>query len=205
MTRLALALLILAAACGGSATGGAAPTPTAPATSAPASAVPTPAPAVATCSTHPATLAVTEGPYFKAGSPERTVLFESGMGGTHLVLTGHVFTTGCRPVAGALLDFWQADATGTYDNTGYRLRGHQSSDASGGYRLETVIPGLYPGRTEHIHVKVQAPGGPVLTTQLFFPGVASNAGDSIYDASLLVTLTDAAGGKEASFDFYVGG
>jgi protocatechuate 3,4-dioxygenase beta subunit len=208
VTRLALALMVLAAACGGSPAGsGAAPATSAPAVSAPAAAsvAPTPKTAVATCSTHVATLAVTEGPYFKAGSPERTVLFEAGMAGTHLVLTGHVFTTGCQPVAGALLDFWQADSSGTYDNTGYRLRGHQTSDAGGGYRLETVIPGLYPGRTEHIHVKVQAPGGPLLTTQLFFPGVAGNAGDSIYDASLLVTLTDATDGKAAGFDFYVGG
>jgi protocatechuate 3,4-dioxygenase beta subunit len=201
VARLALALMVLAAACGGSPAGsGAASAP-----SAPASAAPTPKTAVATCSTHAATLAVTEGPYFKAGSPERTVLFEAGMAGTHLVLTGHVLTTGCQPVAGAPLDFWQADSSGTYDNTGYRLRGHQTSDAGGGYRLETVIPGLYPGRTEHIHVKVQAPGGPLLTTQLFFPGVAGNSADSIYDASLLVTLTDAADGKAAGFDFYVGG
>jgi protocatechuate 3,4-dioxygenase beta subunit len=206
MARLALALVMLAAACGGSsAVIGAAPATTTPTTSAPASAVPTAAPAVAACSGHAATLAVTEGPYFKAGSPERAVLVESGMAGTHLVLTGHVLTTGCQPVAGAILDFWQADASGTYDNTGYRLRGHQTSDAGGGYRLETVIPGQYPGRTEHIHVKVQAPGGPVLTTQLFFPGVAGNAGDSIYDASLLVVLADAADGKAAGYDFYVGG
>ena len=31
--------------------------------------------------------------------------------------------------AGALLDFWQADAKGHYDNSGFRLRGHQFADA----------------------------------------------------------------------------
>src|SRR5207253_11233838 len=136
-----------------------------------------------------------------AGSPERTVLYEAGMAGTQLVLTGRVLTTGCQPITGAVLDFWQADAGGSYDNAGYRLRGHQTVAADGSFRLETVIPGRSPGRTDHIHVKVQAPGGPVLTTQLFFPGVASNAGDSIFNQALLITLSDAAaGGKAGAYD-----
>ena len=186
---LPVAALLLAAAC----TGAQSPAPA-------ATASPT-ASAVAA-----ATPAVTEGPYFKAGSPERTVLYETGMAGTRLVLTGRVLTATCQPVTGAVLDFWQADAGGTYDNSGYRLRGHQTVGADGTFRLETVIPGLYPGRTEHIHVKVQAPGKPVLTTQLFFPGVASNAGDSIFDPALLITLTDSGdGGKAGAYDFYVAG
>ena len=110
----------------------------------------------------------TEGPYFTPNSPERSSLMETGMAGTLLTLSGLVLTRGCRPVQGALLDFWQADDGGSYDNEGYRLRGHQFTDASGAFRLETVVPGLYPGRTRHIHVKVQAPSEPVLTTQLFF-------------------------------------
>ncbi|MGE5264273.1 MAG: hypothetical protein ACM3S0_12900, partial [Acidobacteriota bacterium] len=65
----------------------------------------------------------TEGPYFKASSPERTSLLGLGITGTRLVLTGYVFTADCKPVAHALLDFWQANAKGEYDNTGYTLRG----------------------------------------------------------------------------------
>lgn len=49
----------------------------------------------------------------------------------------------------------------------------------------TVNPGLYPGRTEHIHVKVQAPGGPVLTSQLFFPNAAGNTSDVMFNRALL--------------------
>jgi hypothetical protein len=77
--------------------------------------------------TSPATLtpALTEGPYFKAGSPERTSLLETGMPGIKLVLTGNVLTPDCQPIAGALLEFWQADTNGQYDNSGYTLRGHQ--------------------------------------------------------------------------------
>src|SRR3954453_13880825 len=61
-----------------------------------------------------------EGPYFKPRSPERTSLLDPGLTGSKLVLLGRVLTTDCRPIAGALLDFWQADGTGAYDNTGYR-------------------------------------------------------------------------------------
>jgi len=132
------------------------------------------------------TPAQTEGPYFSPGSPERTDLRESGMAGTPLVVTGFVYDTACRPVAHALLDFWQADSAGRYDNGGFRLRGHQYTAADGSYRLSTVVPGLYTGRTRHVHVKAQLPNGPVLTTQLYFPGEPGNARDSIFDEALLL-------------------
>src|SRR6478672_2952964 len=117
----------------------------------------------------------TEGPYFTRNSPERTSLLETGAGGTKLVLSGVVLDRGCKPIAKALVDFWQADDKGEYDNKGYKYRGHQFTDVDGRYTLETVIPGLYPGRTRHIHVKAQAPSKPVLTTQLYFPNEPGNA------------------------------
>src|SRR5439155_1396739 len=83
-----------------------------------------------------------------------------------LALSGRVLSRDCRPIAGARLDFWQAEASGSYDNAGYRLRGNQTSESDGRYALDTVVPGEYPGRTEHIHVKVQPAGGGTLTTQL---------------------------------------
>jgi protocatechuate 3,4-dioxygenase beta subunit len=160
--------------------------------------------AAASCSAPASlTVALTEGPYFKAGSPERTSLLESNTEGTKLVLSGYVLATDCSPVAHALLDFWQADAKGQYDNSGYTLRGHQFTDATGHYQLTTIIPGLYPGRTEHIHVKVQAPGGPVLTTQLFFPGVTENQTDGIFDPSLVLALQPNADGQAAGFNFII--
>ena len=63
------------------------------------------------------------------------------MPGTRIVLTGRVLSPGCKPLAGALLDFWHADDSGEYDNQGYRCRGHQFTDTDGRYRLETVVPG----------------------------------------------------------------
>lgn len=143
----------------------------------------------------------TEGPYFTPGSPERADLREAGVVGTAFTVTGRVLDTRCRPVAGALLDFWQADGAGVYDNEGHRLRGHQFTGADGAYRLETVLPGRYPGRTRHIHVKVQARGGPVLTTQLYFPGEPGNARDRLFRRSLQVSRAGDEAGQIARFDF----
>jgi protocatechuate 3,4-dioxygenase beta subunit len=144
----------------------------------------------------------TEGPYFTPNSPERASLLEAGLPGRRLVIAGAVLATDCRPVERALIDFWQADDAGQYDNQGYRLRGHQFSDAEGAWRLETVVPGIYTGRTRHIHVKVQAQGGPVLTTQLYFPGEPGNDRDGIFREELLLTdVRDAGGVRRASFTF----
>ncbi|MGW2601610.1 dioxygenase family protein [Streptomyces klenkii] len=144
-----------------------------------------------------------EGPYFKPDSPERASLLEPGTRGTRLTVRGYVFGTSCRPVAHALLDFWQADDSGAYDNTGFLLRGHQYTDRQGAFTLTTIVPGLYPGRTRHLHVKVQAPGGPLLTTQLYFPGEPRNNTDPIFNAALLMNVRQAGPAKEATFDFVV--
>ena len=68
-----------------------------------------------------------------------------------------MLTRGCRPVERALVDLWHADDGGAYDNRGFRYRGHVFTDEQGRYRFRTILPGLYPGRTRHYHVKVQAP------------------------------------------------
>ena len=145
---------------------------------------------------------LTEGPYFKPRSPLRRSIVPRGAGGTALTLTGRVLTTSGRPVAHALVDFWQADGRGVYDNSGFRFRGHQFTDAQGRYKLLTVVPGIYPGRTKHIHVKAQRPRGSVLTTQLFFPGVARNRTDSIFTAECLVQNWRVVKGRRLGrFDF----
>jgi protocatechuate 3,4-dioxygenase beta subunit len=146
----------------------------------------------------------TEGPYFTRNSPETASILEAGASGARLVVSGYVLNTACQPVLGALLDFWQADDRGQYDNVGYRYRGHQFTDAEGRFYLETVMPGLYPGRTRHIHVKAQAPGARVLTTQLYFPVEPGNARDGIYRPELEMSMADdEAGGKLAQFNFVV--
>ena len=193
-----LGVILLMTACGGKPSAGPVttvkPTAAASATAAGSGA----------CSGQP-TPAQTEGPYFKPGSPMRTSLVAPGMAGTRLALSGRVLSRDCRPNSGARLDFWQADSSGNYDNAGYRLRGNQSTGPDGRYVLETIVPGKYPGRTEHIHVKLQAPGSGALTTQLYFPGVSANQQDSIFDARLLLKVQPSATGLTATFDFILDG
>lgn len=137
-----------------------------------------------------------EGPYYTPNTPERNSLLEEGMPGTRLLLVGYVLDQNCQPLPNAWLDFWQADANGEYDNVGYRLRGHQFTDAQGRYYLETVLPGIYASRPiRHIHVKVQAEGGEVLTTQLYFPDQPVEG--------LTVTLEDRGDYLVGYFDFVV--
>jgi protocatechuate 3,4-dioxygenase beta subunit len=145
------------------------------------------------------TIELTEGPYFTPNSPQKTNFREAGMEGTPIVLTGFVVTTSCKPVAKALVDLWHADNKGVYDNDGFRLRGHQFTDSDGGYRFETFVPGLYPGRTRHFHVKFQAPGSSVLTTQLYFPGEPGNGSDFLFREELLLQISDE-NGKIGRFD-----
>jgi protocatechuate 3,4-dioxygenase beta subunit len=150
---------------------------------------------------HDATPRQTEGPFFKPKSPQRADLREAGTKGRVFELSGVVLTRGCRPVPGALVDLWHADENGDYDNRGFRYRGHQLADAQGRYRFRTIQPAVYPGRTRHYHVKVQAPSRPILTTQLYFPGDAANERDGLFRRELLMRVAAAGEGLTGRFDF----
>jgi protocatechuate 3,4-dioxygenase beta subunit len=142
----------------------------------------------------------TEGPYYTPNTPMRASLVEPGTKGERLVLTGRVVSAQCRPVAKALLDFWHCDENGEYDNAGFRYRGHVFADAEGRFGLETIFPAIYPGRARHIHVKVQAPGRRVLTTQLYFPG---DTRDFLWRKELEVAMARGPQGRAAAFQFIV--
>jgi protocatechuate 3,4-dioxygenase beta subunit len=142
-----------------------------------------------------------EGPYYSPGSPQNSHLCASGIPGENFVLRGSVTDQLGKPLAGAWLDFWQADGTGHYDNKGFTLRGHQFADNNGRYELDTVIPGSYPGRTPHIHVKARASEkSPLFTTQLFLSGISSQ-NDFLYHESLVIKIEETPQGKTGSFDF----
>jgi len=148
------------------------------------------------------TAAQTEGPFFKTNTPRRASLVEAQSKASRLIVTGQVLSSRCQPVANALLDFWHADEDGEYDNRGFRYRGHQFADAQGRYRLETIVPAEYPGRARHIHVKVQAPGRRILTTQMYFRDEPGNRRDGLYRADLEMRMPGKGAG-EGTFDFVV--
>lgn len=148
----------------------------------------------------PATVAQTEGPFFRPRTPAKRD-FRADAPGEPISLIGFVVDTGCRPIADARVELWHADARGAYDEAGFRLRGHQRTDAEGRYAFDTIVPGTYPGRTRHFHVKVERPGGRALTTQLYFPGERGNRRDGIYDARLVMRVDKVRDGQVGRFDF----
>jgi protocatechuate 3,4-dioxygenase beta subunit len=155
-----------------------------------------------------------EGPYYRAGAPERWDLLEPGMRGTVVEIDGRVTGSTCgagqRDVE---LDVWQANADGRYDNDGsfgmppprYMLRGRLKTDASGRYHIRTVLPGHYMNgsqyRPAHVHVKARAPGFHTLTTQLYFPGDPYNDIDPFLHPSLIMPVQRTATAMKARFDF----
>jgi protocatechuate 3,4-dioxygenase beta subunit len=116
---------------------------------------------------------MTEGPYYVPDEAVRRNITE-GLSGTPLALHLTVVNAStCKPIAGAKVDVWHANALGVYSgvqgNTGTFMRGIQPTNAHGLALFETVYPGWYTGRAVHIHVKVHLGGNVVHTGQLFFP------------------------------------
>jgi protocatechuate 3,4-dioxygenase beta subunit len=120
-----------------------------------------------------------------AGRPGRAA-------GQILYLSGRVLDTRGRPLSGARLELWQANAHGRYmhsadgDASGPldpNFQGYASlrADAEGRYRIKTIKPAPYSGRTAHLHFNVDARGAK-LTTQMFFEGERLNERDGLYRA-----------------------
>lgn len=148
----------------------------------------------------------TEGPFFTPKAPLKRDLREPGMLGETLRLEGRVMDPRCRALSGAKVEIWQADQNGEYDRQGFRLRGHVMANADGVWRMDTIQPGLYPGRTRHLHVKVYAtPTARPLTTQLYFPNEPGNARDGIFNPRLLLALQQTPAGQLGQYNFVLGG
>ena len=119
------------------------------------------------------------GPFHEPGAPMSTVIAGPDEPGERIRIDGRVYGPDCdAPLAGALLDVWQADAEGGYHNANagvYRLRGQMLTDDQGRYSFVSILPGNYElgpeqWRPAHIHFNVSRPGLTPLTTQLYFEG-----------------------------------
>ena len=117
----------------------------------------------------------TEGPYYISGEKFRRDITEGRTGVPLLLRLRVVDASTCKPIRGAAVDIWHADALGVYSGFGSGarsrtfMRGIQRTDVKGLGRFRTVYPGWYRGRTVHIHVKVHLAGNVVHTGQLYFP------------------------------------
>lgn len=139
-----------------------------------------------------------EGPFYKPGAPFTELLTDQ----PSLTITGRVTDIEGRSIQDVMLDIWQANAKGLYDNDGYHLRGRQEAP-DGKYAVYTLHPGDYQideseYRCSHIHVKVTAPGYKPLTTQLYFADDKYNVTDHWFDPRRVIGSITC---KEAVFDF----
>jgi protocatechuate 3,4-dioxygenase beta subunit len=103
-------------------------------------------------------------------------------------VTGRVLDSGGSPVRGAVVEIWQADNNGAYIHSAspianrdanFQGYGKFETASDGRYMFRTVKPGIYPGRTRHIHYQIKTPGRGELVTQLHFEGEALNANDGV--------------------------
>lgn len=179
---------------------------------------------------HPAagpglTVRTSGGPYYITNTPRLVGgnLNSTGLPGDLIKIVGRVYsgTDTSRPIVGAKIDIWQADADGVYhpaangDMSQYNaseiaLRGYVLADGSGAYEFTTIYPGHYPGRTRHVHVRASAAGYGGVTTQIIVPPKAGDGTTPQNDmiANLLppanlVTFSDHNGVQSGTFDFYL--
>jgi protocatechuate 3,4-dioxygenase beta subunit len=162
-----------------------------------------------------------EGPFYTDQPPliENNLLASETEAGERVIISGRVFNLDCSEyIPNTIVDVWQANDAGQYDNNAYNLRGYTLTNALGFYLFETIRPGKYLNgskfRPSHIHFKIKPPGFPLLTTQLYFEGdtdIADDAAASItdgqYDASeRIISLQENSEGKlEGQFDIVISG
>ena len=119
------------------------------------------------------------GPYYRPDAPKKTKLRSEKDSAPPLFMAGVVKDEHCDPIVGAVVELWQADTKGEYDNDPnhkpeeFHYRASIELDRSGKYSYETVVPAAYEiskgmYRPKHIHYKVSAPGCKTLVTQAYF-------------------------------------
>jgi len=147
-----------------------------------------------------------EGPYYRPGAPFTKVLDNPGGEGDRLVVSGIVYASDCAtPLGGAIVEIWQANAGGHYDNEigdpgpeVWVLRGSIEADECGRYDFESIVPGRYLNgptyRPAHVHYRVTHPDVPgAFITQLYFVGDPFNENDAFFKPSLAIELVDEEG------------
>ena len=171
------------------------------------------------------------GPFYREGAPELPsgADIAAGAVGESALVSGQVRTPDWKPLAGALLDVWQASGDGLYDVQDpsipdMGLRGRFRTDAQGRYSFRTVKPCAYPVpvdgpvgdmlkatnrhpyRPGHIHFMLSAGGYRPLITELFVEGDPSLDSDPVFGVrdSLVVPFISNGAGEpvyQVEYDF----
>ncbi len=112
---------------------------------------------------------------------------------THV--SGKILDAAGQPIRNAQVEIWQCDANGIYRHPrdtswfskrerdpGFQSRGRMTTDTEGNYSFRTIRPVAYPGRTPHIHFKVDVPDKDQLVTQMYVEGDPGNERDGILNS-----------------------
>lgn len=148
------------------------------------------------------------GPYYRRRAPFRAKVSPPMAAGEALIISGTVWSFRTkRPIPDCLLEVWQANAAGHYDNedpahqpnpNSFTNRSRLHCDGHGRYELETIFPGAYrldptTWRSPHLHFLIRAIGFKSLVTQLFFEGAPYLDTDPFVKRSLIIPLLEDAG------------
>ena len=155
------------------------------------------------------------GPFYVKDAPAQSDLCSAAGENGLLVVSGRILgAPDCKPLAGAVVEIWQADAKGEYsqvsrgrkDDPRCLLRATLTAGADGRYAFRSVLAGEYPGRPSHLHYRVSMHGYRTLVTQLYFNpergvdaarvsklahGTAVDGKQSDYQAAFDITLEKA--------------
>lgn len=137
----------------------------------------------------------TEGPFYPDRLPldqdndlTRVAGRPKASAGEVTELAGRILDLRGQPLRGVTIEIWQVDRHGHYIHTAdagadndadFQGYGRFETGQDGAYRFRTIKPVPYPGRTPHIHVKLQKGGRELLTTQLYVQGHPLNERDGI--------------------------
>ncbi|KAK4466277.1 Intradiol ring-cleavage dioxygenase [Cladorrhinum samala] len=136
------------------------------------------------------------GPYFVQGEQLRSDITEGHRGvPVHLEMSFVNIQT-CKPTPKLLIDIWQCNATGVYSGVnavgqaGLKttfLRGVQQTDADGVVEFDTVFPGHYQGRANHMHISVHS-GATVQPNNTYTGGTIHHISQLFFDQALITAV-----------------
>ncbi len=167
----------------------------------------------------------TEGPFYPLVRPATAdndlihVPGQSGVAaGEVATVSGRVLDIDGRPLSGVLVEIWQANGHGRYNDLrdasdkpmDPRFKGYGTflTGDDGAYKFHTIKPVAYPGRTPHIHFALSGKSTPRLVTQMYVAGEPGNDRDGVLRgltpaerARLVVALEKTTGNEwRANFD-----
>ena len=152
------------------------------------------------------------GPFYKAGAPFRVDIIPSDDTNAPLIVRGKVFGDCDTELEDSVVEIWNANAVGEYDNATFGFRGRHKTGSDGVYVFKTIVPGRYLNggefRPSHIHFRITAPDYQELVSQIYFkddPFIAGDpwAGDPRASERILATGKDENDTDTITFDIYL--